>query len=479
MIGLFAKKGWHLFFIGIHMLLGALLGTQPMVVAYAYLLFFFVAVIDTLYTGDRNSRAGFYAIYLMGFEIVYRMAGAPFMWEMGKYVSMGILLVGIVVGRRRYINWTFVLLLILLIPAIFLVQSSNPGRLREMITFNMSGPLTFVVAGLYFYRRTFDADDFFNSLKMALMPAFTLIVALSMLAAISTLHYTKLKSNMAATAGFGANQVSTMLGWFMLLILLFKINGRKITPWSWLDWLVLFYVTLRALLTFSRGGVLGGALALTGAVLVLYFSYKSFRYKVRKAFPYIVFGLVFLVGIFILANKITGNLLVYRYQGLTTNEMRTGQRITGTGLLTGRDYLIEAEIEAFKDYPLLGTGYGMSEPYREAYFGEATASHTEYSRLIGEHGILGLFFIIIGMIWLPIYFFFKVPNPETRCFFIAFFLLSLFTMFHAAMRLAMPGVLLGAAFMQILSGISGRYATPNDEPVAVEEASSEVSESVM
>lgn len=465
MIGLIENKGWHLFLIGIHLLLGAILGTHPMVVAYAYVLFFSLAVLEIIYTGDRNSRAGFYAIYLIGFEIIYRMAGAPFMWEMGKFMSIGILLLGLIVGKRHYFNWIFLLLLILLIPAIFLVESSAPGRIREMITFNMSGPLTFVVAGMYFYRRTFEADEFFKGLRLALLPAFTLVVALSMLAAISTLQYTKLKSNMAATAGFGANQVSTILGWFMLLILLFRINGRKITPWSWIDWLLLFYVTLRALLTFSRGGVLGGILALTAAVLVLFFSYQSFRQKVRRAFPYIVFGLLFLAAVFILANKITGNLLVYRYQGLTTNEMITGQRITGTGLLTGRDDLIEAEIEAFKDFPILGTGYGMSEPYREAYYGEASASHTEYSRLLAEHGLLGLLFIGIGMIGLPVYFFFKVPYPETRCFFIAFFLVGLLTMFHAAMRLALPGVLMGAAFMQILPV---RHKHTADQPVEKE-----------
>ncbi len=450
MIELIGKKGWHLFFIVIHVLLGMVMGTNPMIIAWAYLAFSVLAVLDIVYTADRNSIAGFYAIYLMGYEILYRMVGAPFVWEYGKYVSIGVLLIGLVVGKRRYINWTFVLLLILLIPAIFLTESSYSGRIRELILFNMSGPLTFVVAGMYFYKRPIETDEFFEKIKFAFLPAFTLIVGLSLVAAISTLHYTKLKSNMASTGGFGANQVSTILGWFMLLLLLFKINGKKITPWSWLDWLMLFYIVLRALLTFSRGGVLGSVLALSGSVLVLYFSYRSFRQKVIKAIPYLAFGVVFFVGVFLFANKITNNLLVYRYQGLTTNEMIAGEKISGTGMLTGRDYLIEAELMAFKDFPLLGTGYGMSESYRAAYFGEPIASHTEYSRLIGEHGLLGIFFILIGFIGLPIYFFFKEPNPETRCFFIAFFLLGLFTMFHAAMRLALPGLLLGAAFMRIV-----------------------------
>ena len=39
----------------------------------------------------------------------------------------------------------------------------------------------------------------------------------------------------------------------------------------------------------------------------------------------------------------------------------------------------------------------------------------------------------------------------TRCFFVAFYLLSMFTMFHAAMRLALPGVVFGAAFMWVAS----------------------------
>ena len=59
--------------------------------------------------------------------------------------------------------------------------------------------------------------------------------------------------------------------------------------------------------------------------------------------------------------------------------------------------------------------------------------------------------MLVGMIVLPLHFFFKEKDSLTRCFMVAFYLLSMFTMFHAAMRLALPGVIFGAAFMRIMS----------------------------
>ncbi|GAO28522.1 oligosaccharide repeat unit polymerase Wzy [Geofilum rubicundum JCM 15548] len=319
-----------------------------------------------------------------------------------------------------------------------------------MIMFNITGPLSLVVAGLYFYKRGVPQDVYFHQMKWAFLPAFTIIAALSVVASLATVEFTSVQSSSGASGGFGPNQVSTVLGWFIMLALLYKINGEKITPFSWLDWVMLFYLVLRALLTFSRGGVMGSTLALLGSITVLYFAYPGFRRQLFKSMPYVTLSLAFFVGVFLFANHLTNNFLLYRYQGLSTTEALTGVRTGNSNILTGRDEIMKADFRAFLEHPGFGVGYGMAEKYRVRYYGSAAAAHTEFARLLSEHGILGLLFMLVGMLGLPLYFLLTEKHPLTRCFLVAFYLLSMFTMFHAAMRLALPGVLFGAAFMRFL-----------------------------
>jgi O-antigen ligase len=449
-MNLINTKAGFLGMIVLHIVLGLMLKFLPILVAAFFALAFMLMFIDVIYTLDKDNRAGFYALYLIGFEMAYRMAGAPFSWELGKYFSILMLLIGLIISKRKFVPWPFVLMLILLIPAIFLAQHKVPHLLRTMIMFNISGPLTLVFAGLYFYKRPIFESDYFQQLRFAILPAFTIVAGLTFMASLAGMEFTSVQSNADATAGFGPNQVSTSLGWFILLIMLFKINGRIITPFAWMDWLLLFYVVLRALITFSRGGVMGSSLALIGAIVVLFLSYESFRVKVKKAFPFVILGLAFFIGVFIYANSFTNNYLLYRYQGKDTTEVLSGKKQKGSSLLTGRDKLLLADFYTFLDHPGLGVGVGMGASYRARYYGHAAASHTEFTRFLSEHGILGLVFMLVGMIIVPIAFFKKAKDPVTRCFFIAFYLLSMFTMFHAAMRLAMPGVVFGAALMRIV-----------------------------
>lgn len=196
---------------------------------------------------------------------------------------------------------------------------------------------------------------------------------------------------------------------------------------------------------------MGSLLAFLGAVTVLFFSYYGFRKQLRRSLPFIVIGVGFFVGVFFIANKITNNFLLYRYQGLNTTEVMTGQRTPGKSMLTGRDEIMKADFIVFKQHPLFGVGYGMGELYRARYYGQYAAAHTEFARLMSENGLFGMIFMLVGLICLPTYFFFRSKGYLTRCFMLAFYLLSMFTMFHAAMRLALPGVVFGAAFMRIVT----------------------------
>jgi len=451
MIELVKTKSGQIGLIIFHLILGIAVKYAGSIVAMFYAGVFVLFAIDILLTRDRDSRAGFYCLYIMGLELVYRVVGAPFSWELGKYLSILLLVIGLLVGRQKNSPYTFVILLILLIPAFFLAENPDPERLRKMIMFNASGPLSLVFSGFYFYRRSIPEESFVRQLKFSFLPAFAVCAALSVIANISDIEFTSLQSNPGASGGFQANQVSSLLGWFILLGLLLKLNRNKITPYEWLDWSVLFYLLLRALLTFSRGGVMGAILAIACSVAVLYFSSPLFRKQMKKLMPYILLGIVFLVGVFFVANNITNGMLLFRYKGVSTNEMRAGITKHEGSMLTGRDNIMQGDIQAFKENPFWGLGLGMGEEYRAMSYGHSVAAHTEYTRLLSEHGTFGLLFMLIGMIILPISHFFKEKGVIARYFFVAFLLISMFTMFHAAMRLALPGVVFGASFVHIIS----------------------------
>ncbi len=120
-------------------------------------------------------------------------------------------------------------------------------------------------------------------------------------------------------------------------------------------------------------------------------------------------------------------------------------------MLSGREVVMSEEWGSFKSHPFFGVGAGRGTLEREDVFGYSMASHTEQTRLLGEHGIFGLIAIVIFFIAIPFYHFRKYSVGLSRHWFLHCFLLVMLTMLHAGMRLAMPGILFGIAFIYISS----------------------------
>jgi O-antigen ligase len=57
---------------------------------------------------------------------------------------------------------------------------------------------------------------------------------------------------------------------------------------------------------------------------------------------------------------------------------------------TGRDLLVEVDYQVFREHPIWGAGVGQSLYYHIPVFGYKKNTHTEYSRLLAEHGIFGI-----------------------------------------------------------------------------------------
>jgi hypothetical protein len=107
---------------------------------------------------------------------------------------------------------------------------------------------------------------------------------------------------------------------------------------------------------------------------------------------YLVFGAVLFYLVFLLANSLTGSALEKRYSGETGLTEKTGER----DVLSGRDQILFIDLQIFADNFLIGVGPGMAKPLRYYYgFSNSVSAHIEISRIFAEHGLLGVFAIII------------------------------------------------------------------------------------
>jgi O-antigen ligase len=135
-------------------------------------------------------------------------------------------------------------------------------------------------------------------------------------------------------------------------------------------------------------------------------------------------------------------------QGLLTNRY-LNQDAAGElkdHITTGRAELIETELAAFYNFPVTGVGVGKAKDYRFDETGIETASHNEISRLLSEHGLLGVFALLI-LIFVPIIFWTKFKN---NYYFLAFMAFWFLTINHSAMRIALPAFVYGLALLYIV-----------------------------
>jgi hypothetical protein len=372
--------------------------------------------------------------YLISFEVLDRMAKtSPFIpYELGKYflVLMGILGCSILGVRSQKGLW----MAILVIPALFYDFSGQ--RNQYDIINNLLGPLA-VGLGLAF------ADRFPIS-KIALNQILKFIFWACLASLIFTYVRTpdfgdiefKLGANFATTAGHSSNQVSTILGLGMFLAFYSLLKRLNFSGSRIFDGIILIGFTFQGLLSFSRGGMMVGALAM----LLLFFlpDVKKVSYGIKqrvKSQRSIFLGIVALISfyaVFEMANAITGGNLLLRYQGETQGTLLGTKEVTVDHYVTGRLSILEKDFALWIENPLTGVGLGISQYLRNPD-GPKVAAHVELSRLFADHGVLGIIFSFL---------FFNLPrvnwnqnkNSIQRNILFILLILSVASTFHAAMR---------------------------------------------
>jgi len=94
----------------------------------------------------------------------------------------------------------------------------------------------------------------------------------------------------------------------------------------------------------------------------------------------------------------------------------------------------------------MGVGPGAAHHLRYEYgYGAAVAAHSEFTRMLAEHGIFGLIslFSIMSLSIIEYYKRRKINKILLACF----STFSLLTMFHSAFRIALAGYIYGLSYI--------------------------------
>lgn len=431
----------RLLFIGIHILLGyastLLRGSNSLKLLWLLIIGFFIFSI--FFKKNRNEEAFLFAAYLSAAEVFIRMSKGMILYETGKYSVILFLLLGIFVGKFKQkfsVSLAFYLLLLLL--GIVFTRVPEGEYIRKAIAFNLSGPFVLGIAGLYFYKRSITKEDLMNALFFMILPLFSMVSYLY----FKTPDLKEIifggSANFAASGGFGPNQVATAIGLGIFIIAVFILMKERITGSLLLDVFFLLYFFYRGLLTFSRGGLITGVLAL------ICFSLFYTLYKKISLASFITYGgivVVFTIGIWLFTSNITGGMLDNRYTG------KNASGVQKKDISSGRVAIFSEQVKSFTENPL-GIGVGNGKYKRQGAIGNVTAaSHNEVGRLIEEHGIIG-FIIILLLLFLPLANFWYGNNYQ-RAFISAFYLFWFLTINHSAMRIAFPGFIYGLSLLNI------------------------------
>ena len=365
--------------------------------------------------------------YITGAEVLWRMTKANIFWEYGKYATVAILLIALLKHRKIEKAALPAIYFILLLPsAIITINTLGlSSNTQSAISFNLSGPLAAMMCMVYFRQIKTDTSELGSMMWWAVYP----IVSLLTLATYSTLTATAIEfgseSIFVTSGGFGPNQVSAILGLGAMLLIMLAIHEEKLATRN-LALLLSIVLLTQSVLTFSRGGVLNVLIAIPLAFLHLLGSPN----KLMKG----IFALliIFLVAYFLLLPELeqfTGGALEARFTDIS---------------LTGREEIARADIELWFKNPVLGVGPGLSSSQR--LFMQGTAAHTEYSRILAEHGSFGLFsFVILALLLIIAYF--KAPDAYARAWVVAIAAWPLLEMVHAAMRVVSISFMLGLALI--------------------------------
>lgn len=439
------------FAVFIHAVIALVVFTIPLLSkVYAFL----IPVIGLYFVSrnkNKNNEVLYVSAYLVGVEVFLRMTGGNFNNEYIKICVMIFMLLGMLYRNFSTNALIYGLFLILLIPGILVatVTAHFDTDVKKALVFNLSGPFCLAFCSIYMYKRRISFTDLEQILKLMGLPIVSTVVYLFLYNPSIKEVVKGTSSNFATSGGFGPNQVSTILGLGMFIFFSQLVLFSKTKLMILLNGILFIFVSYRGIATFSRGGVIAGVAMIMCLMFLMYYFSNSIG-KTKLSLVVVLVGLLG-IGIWGYTSLQTSGLIEKRYANKDARGRVKNDR------LGGREAIMGAEYQLFLDNPVTGVGAGMGKELRKESFGQDTASHNEITRMFSEHGLFGIF----GLLILFVTPFILYINNRQHLYFLSFFVFWLLTINHAAMRIAAP------AFVYALCLLSVQVKIPEktNEPI--------------
>lgn len=372
--------------------------------------------------------------YVCGSEVLWRGTHTLVFWEWGKYASVGLALLAVVRfgSRSRFSETSGLVYAGLMLPSLLVLPYFN----RSEVAFNVSGPVALGLLVYLFSRLSLSPLAVRGALVAMLAPLVSL-GALSAFSAFTIEDFSEVAiGGKATTAGIGPNQVSAALGLGVVVTFLLLPMLRRRSSQGLLAVLGLWLLA-QTMLSLSRGGFWTALGAMAAASLFLL---RERRLRGLALGAALVLVPTFQYLIFPAIDSLSGGLVGARF---------------ADDRLTGRDKIVEADLIAFREHPLLGVGPGQSKYSHDITF-KVSSAHTEYSRLLAEHGTFGILAMML-LVWMGFNRLRQPRHPLEKAVALAFCVWTALYMGHSAMRLVAPATLFA------LAGV--RWILPGDQPL--------------
>lgn len=440
------------YLILIHVIIALAIFVVPFLSKIYALIIPVVGLLIVIRNENKNNEVLFVSAYLVGVEVFLRMTGGNFNNEFIKFLVMFFMLLGMFYSNFSIKSLIYILFLFLLLPGVLITTAIDDVNLdiKKALIFNLSGPVCLVISAIYTLKKRLLFSQLQNVLITIGLPIVSTVTYLFLYNPSVRDVVTGTKSNFETSGGFGPNQVSTILGLGMFIFFTQLILFSKSKLTIFLNGVLFIFITYRAIVTFSRGGVITAVIM----ILVLLFLLYNFSNSKGKGAFVLVFSLTALlaVGIWGYSSLQTGGMIEKRY----ANQDAKGR--VKKDRLGGREAIIDTDLKLFFDNPITGIGTGMGKEFRKDMTGHASAAHNEISRMLSEHGMFGIFGLLI-LLLTPLILY--LGNKQ-HLYFLSFFIFWLLTINHAAMRIAAP------AFIYALSLLSIQVRIPEKAKKSVD-----------
>lgn len=424
------------------MLLGVIIHFFNSFVFIYYAVFLVLGTYWVVKNNDKDFQVLTLLLYIVILEVLFRMKSSGSMYDIGKYSIIYFCILGFSFKRISLKAWPYFFILILFIPGIILTVNTFFFEIdvRKKIMFNLLGPFSLIFASLYTYNKTLTLNRLNELLFVMGGPLISILSAVIIYTPSNTKEvFENTSSNFATSGGFGPNQISVILGLGAFLFFIQFFFNRKEKLFSYVSLFLFFLFAYRGLITFSRGGVL------TSLAMILVFCYVVYNLLNKPARSKFlgVFSVLFVLSVvaWLFTSYQTGGMIDKRYN----NQDAAGR--FKTSRLSGREDIMETDLKFFYENPVFGVGPGISGILREDEGIYGAQAHSEPTRLLAEHGSLGLIILIL-LVFVPILKYFRYRLFH-HIYFFPFLIFWGLTINHAATRIVAPGVLYALTLLNV------------------------------